>query len=78
MKNLEGPFAAKLKEPKNIYGMLLWGIRKLNQEQQQLLVCGFVACLRVPIFVLIGYRTINIPQNIISDVHAFVSLTVKL
>ena len=51
---------------------------KLNQEQQQLLVCGFVACLRVPIFVLIGYRTINIPENIISDVNAFVSLTVKL
>ena len=51
---------------------------KLNQEQQQLLVCGFVACLHVPIFVLIGYRTINIPENIIPDVHAFVSLTVKL
>ena len=38
------------------------GMRKLNRKQERKLVCGFVACLRVLIFAVIGHNTINIPE----------------
>ena len=38
------------------------GMRKLNCKQEHELVCGFVACLHVLIFVVIGRNTIDIPE----------------
>ena len=33
---------------------------KLNGRKQQLLVCGFLACLQLLMFAVIGLNTINI------------------
>ena len=38
------------------------GMRTLNRKQQWWLVCDFVACLHVLIFVVIDNNTINIPE----------------
>ena len=38
------------------------GMRKLNCKQERELVRGFVACLRVLIFAVIGRNTIDIPE----------------
>ena len=37
-------------------------MRKLNRNQEHKLACGFVACLHVLIFAVIGQNTINIPE----------------
>ena len=36
------------------------GMRKLNHQQERLLVCGFLTSLHVLIFAVIGCNTINI------------------
>ena len=38
------------------------GMRKLNGKQERELVRGFVACLHVLIFAVIGRNTIDIPE----------------
>ena len=38
------------------------GMRKLNCKQERELVRGFVACLHVLIFTVIGRNTIDIPE----------------
>ena len=38
------------------------GMRKLNCKQERELVRGFVACLYVLIFAVIGRNTIDIPE----------------
>ena len=55
---------------RNISGMLLCckkkanqsSVRKLNQEQERQLVCGFVASSHVLIFAVIGHNTVDIPE----------------
>ena len=39
-------------------------MRKLNRKHQQQLVCVFVACSCVLVFLVIGYNTINYPEII--------------
>ena len=38
------------------------GVRKMNQEQERQLFCGFVASSHGLIFAVIGHNAINIPE----------------
>ena len=51
-------------------------MRKPNQLHATIVVCGFVPCSHILIFVEISHNTINI-TGIFQVLHSFVSLTVK-